>query len=183
MCSAVWYRAKNMFSVSKSPHSRVLCCNPGSKLTNNASLLEKGSDHSATSFTWAVTDEDACTKCTDGQYTGTYSLATKCKTCERNTFAPGAGLTSCSNCTIGKFSNDGITCDVCSAGKKNIAGDECEKCQKGRYSETALLIGKDCLVCPTGWYQQKEGKQFCLPCIRKYIYWCLKMLSLLFQLK
>jgi surface protein len=176
-CNPIWQPFQSNFDASGAKSGRVICCNPGSYVSDidpygYTGAFPGGSGAGA----WTLADSSACPKCPAGQYTDVLNLNASCKTCERNQIAPGDGLTDCSDCPNGKFSNDGINCETCPAGfetlvptnvpSNSLAGTHnttCEPCQDGKFSTT----GNACNECPTGWYQEEDGKPFCLPCIRE----------------
>ena len=170
-CSATWQISKGSFAGSFSPHSRVICCNIGSKsLNNTAELLEKGTDHSLSSPKWTVTDEKACAPCPVGQYTDKLNVNTPCTPAKRDYFVPAEGLPSETKCSKNSFTNppNSTLCEICPAGTKMIRGAHlttCEDCDAGKFQKDS---GKEeCNNCPRGWYQDDGKKPFCLPCIRK----------------
>ena len=168
-CSASWQKSKGTFAGSKSPHSRVICCNAGSKsLNNTAELLEKGSDHSLSSPKWTVTDNNVCTPCLVGQYTHEPNLNTQCTPAKRDYFVPAEGLPSETKCSNNSFTNppNSTLCEICPAGTKMIRGAHlttCEDCVAGKFQEFSKQ--EECNNCPLGWYQGQQAKPFCLPCI------------------
>ena len=44
--------------------------------------------------------------------------------------------------------------------------NDCKSCLPGQYTDD-LNVQSTCTNCPHGWYQDEEGKPFCLPCGRK----------------
>ena len=168
LCSASWQKSKGTFAGSLSPHSRVICCNAGSKsLKNTAELLEKGAGHSPSSFKWTVTDENACALCPKGYYTHEVNLNLQCTPAKRDYFVPAEGLPSETKCSTNSFTNppNSTLCEICPAGTKMIRGAHlttCEDCVAGKFQEFSEQ--EECNNCPRGWYQKDKKKPFCLPC-------------------
>ena len=56
----------------------------------------------------------------------------------------------------------------CSSGQYNVPQATapfitCHKCMTGKFT-AELNVEVDCQGCPTGWYQEESGRQFCYPC-------------------
>jgi hypothetical protein len=130
LCAVSWQKSKGMFITSDSKHSRVFCCDAGSRLNDNVNLLENtgptissiGQMYKITN--WTVPDENACTKCSTGQFTAEINLHVSCTQAKRDSFVPAKGLTVPTECTNDTFTNPPNTtlCEKCQAGKKMIRG-------------------------------------------------------------
>ena len=109
-----------------------------------------------------------CEECDSGRISVKGSL--ECTECLMGMFAD-AKHEKCSSCPAGKWSDqkemqavdDG--CRNCTVGKYSSAKgvttiDDCNLCTVGKYSSTS---GNDhsCKSCPSGWFQDIEGKSLC----------------------
>ena len=48
----------------------------------------------------------------------------------------------------------------------------CHACNPVYFTSTRN-IDLTCQTCPKGWYQQDAEKSYCLPCIRKFLFYCI----------
>ena len=112
-----------------------------------------------------------CTECPIGQYADQLSLDTSCTTCARDTIAPIIALPECSDCTSGKFSTEERDeCKICGAGMFTFRGtteSECKYCLVGTFQDdgSPKNFVDTCTNCPMGWYQNENGKPYCIGCI------------------
>ena len=128
----------------------VFCCYPGQYL--------------AAPIVAGVKIVDNCKKCPVGQVQPEYSLVTSCTQCERDMFAPAAGLPSCATCPPGKFTDSvNDQCKTCGAGQyvdSSGALTVCKECNKGFYTSASGM--ESCSACPTGWSQKDSSQPFCV---------------------
>jgi surface protein len=147
-CTESWRLAAITFAhFDQAGPGRMYCCNPGS-YANDLQNWE-------------------CDTCAAGRVTTWFNLNTTCGKCKRDEFSPTSGLSSCSNCQAGKFSEKGaLECTSCLSGKYTVRGFDntsCIQCPNGFYQKNS---GQDvCGSCELGHYQNQVGMQFCLPCL------------------
>jgi hypothetical protein len=97
-----------------------------------------------------------------------------CSLCPSGWFTPTSGLLRCSVCAAGRsMTPGGEDCKACEHGRSSIEGEtQCTLCPAGQFAskkssltaQQRLLESSFCEDCPAGWYQNRVGLQFCLPC-------------------
>lgn len=97
---------------------------------------------------------------------GNYSNTTDglCYSCPRNQYTPIAGLSSCTECDAGQFSNGGnYTCSPCPPGTASKVGQDCTPCAAGTY---APVEGQQiaCVACPVGRFSNTSNATDCTRC-------------------
>ena len=157
-CSKSWLNAPIVKPVEGIPHqsssmlpgNRIFCCQPGSYLRcscPNYSDAEKKADAGE------IVNDNCFLK---------YPPTRGC--CPTTDYS----VTSVSSvCKFGNMYNGPY--NVPSAW--SAISNDCISCPPGRYT-AGLSLQRTCTACPKGWHQNEEGKQYCLPCERKYMNMC-----------
>jgi hypothetical protein len=70
----------------------------------------------------------------------------------------------CQKCVAGKSSTKGATkCFSCEKGKFNSKpGSKCQNCKPGKFQDQNTLPSLECVDCPAGWKQTKNGSSSCI---------------------
>ena len=176
LCSADWLSAKVLFGSANAKHSRVFCCNAGTRVKDDVNLLATLPDHWLKTKTdgmhntlhipeFKVKDGTACELCPSGWSTGSFNIATTCTLAPRNYFVAADGLTIATECDSDSYTNPPETtkCKLCAAGKKMVRGANkttCDPCGPGFFQDGTGKV--DCKSCRIGQYQNTDTLAYCV---------------------
>ena len=150
--------------------SACIACLPGfSSSVVGASTIE-ACLHCPQGYHQEDSAQSYCAKCLPGRHQPTVAQSS-CKLCNEGFYNKDAGLSAvaCKKCPVGTaaLAKGQVECYLCIPGKYTAALQglqECKKCPVGRYTVSQGHIGEECVGCPNGFAQDREGSASCLPC-------------------